>query len=43
MIIDSDPHIEENCGFEYMSFEEEDLLAGGQEESVQPDFEHTSS
>jgi hypothetical protein len=43
VIIDSDPHIEENCGFEYMSFEEEDLLAGGQEESVQPDFEHTSS
>jgi hypothetical protein len=45
VIIDTYPHTEETCSFEYMSFEEEDELASTQvnEESFQFDFEQTSS
>jgi hypothetical protein len=45
VIIDTHPHTEETCSFEYMSFEEEDELASTQvnEESFQFDFEQTSS
>ena len=49
VIIDTYPHTEETCSFEYMSFEEEDELASAQlrgtreNESFQFDFEQTSS
>lgn len=44
MTIDQFLHKNEDAAFEYVSFEEEDSLAGSsREELLQPVFEHTSS